>query len=238
MRRASGEAGAAGGAGALGRAGRGRLAPAEGGLRAVQQQVLRSFAMTGRAPAASGLAVTAALHGTTAGQVLARLHAADFLEVGPGGGIRAAYPFSAVPTRHVVRIAAGPRVHAMCAIDALGIAAMLGTGVTITSADPRTGEPVTITVQAGAETAVWQPPAAVVFSGQRTSCGPAGPGAAPGAIPPAAEVCCGYVNFFTTPASAAAWAGACPEVTGQVLGQTIALRLGAAIFGDLLAGAW
>lgn len=237
MRRARREAGAAGGAGALGRAGRGRLAPAEGGLRAVQQQVLRSFATTGRAPAASGLAGTAALHGTTAGEVLARLHAGDFLEVGPGGGIRAAYPFSAAPTPHVVRIAGGPRVHAMCAIDALGIAAMLGTGVTITSADPRTGEPVTVTVQAGAESAAWHPLPAVVFSGQRTSCGPGGCGAATEAIAPAAEVCCGYVNFFTTPASAAAWAGACAEVTGQVLGQTAALRLGAAIFGGLLAGA-
>lgn len=235
MRRARRKAGAAGGGGALGRAG--RLAPAEGGLRAVQRQVLRSFATTGRAPTASGLAETAARYGTTAGEVLAGLHAGDFVQLGPGGGIRAAYPFSAAPTPHVVRIAGGPRVHAMCAIDALGVAAMLGTGVTITSADPRTGEPVTITVQAGAETAAWQPRAAVVFYGQRTSSGPGGSGAATQAMPPAAEVCCGYVNFFTTPASAAAWAGACPEVTGQVLGQTTALRLGAAIFGGLLAGA-
>lgn len=237
MRRARRKAGAAGGGGALGRAGRGRLAPAEGGLRAVQQQVLRSFATTGRAPAASGLAETAARYGTTAGEALARLHAGDFLQLGPGGGIRAAYPFSAVPTPHVVRIVGGPRVHAMCAIDALGIAAMLGTGVRIISADPRTGEPVTITVQAGAESAVWQPSAAVVFYGQRTSCGPGGGGAATRAVPPAAEVCCGYVNFFATPASAAAWAGAYLEVTGQVLGQTTALRLGAAVFGGLLAGA-
>jgi hypothetical protein len=199
--------------------------------------VLRSFATTGRAPAASGLAGTAARYGTTAREALAGLHAGDFLELGPGGDIRAAYLFSAVPTPHVVRIAGGPRVHAMCAIDALVIAAMLGTNVAITSADPRTGEPVTVTVQAGAETAVWRPPAAVVFYGQRTSCGPAGGGAATQAVPPAAEVCCGYVNFFTTPASGAAWAGACAEVTGQVLGQTTALRLGAAVFGGLLAGA-
>src|ERR1022692_4149514 len=35
---------------ALGRGGRGRIAPAERGLRAVHQAVLRSFAATGRAP--------------------------------------------------------------------------------------------------------------------------------------------------------------------------------------------
>src|ERR1035438_3596517 len=109
VRRARRKAGAAGGGGALGRAGRGRLAPAEGGLRAVQRQVLRSFATTGRAPTASGLAETAARYGTTAGEVLAGLHAGDFVQLGPGGGIRAAYPFSAAPTPHVVRIAGGPR---------------------------------------------------------------------------------------------------------------------------------
>jgi hypothetical protein len=38
-----------------------RLAPAEGGLQALQQQVLRSFTTTGRPPAASALAETAAL---------------------------------------------------------------------------------------------------------------------------------------------------------------------------------
>ena len=41
---------------ALGRAGRGRVAPAEGGLRAVHQAVLRSFLHTGAAPGMSSLA--------------------------------------------------------------------------------------------------------------------------------------------------------------------------------------
>ena len=223
-----------GGNGTPGRAGRGRLAPAGGELRAVQQQVLRSFAATGHPPAASGLATVAARYGTTAGAVLAELHAADFLRLGPGGDIHAAYPFSAVPTSHVVRIDGGPRVYAMCAIDALGIAAMLGAGTRITSADPCTSEPVTIAIQADGKTAAWQPPAAVVFSGQRTSCGSHGARSSTPAIAPAAEVCCGYMNFFATPASAAAWASLHPGVTGQVLDQTAALRLGVAIFGHLL----
>jgi hypothetical protein len=234
MRRAE-RVDAGGGNGAPGRAGRGRLAPAGGGLRAVQQQVLRSFAATGHPPAATGLAGIAARYNTTAGVVLADLHAADFLQLGPGGDIHVAYPFSAVPTSHVVRIAGGPRVHAMCAIDALGIAAMLGADVRIISADPCTGEPVTITVQAGGKTAAWQPPAAVVFSGRRTAFGPLGAHSRTPATAPAAEVSCGYMNFFATPASAAAWASIHPEVTGQMLDQTTALRLGVAIFGHLLA---
>jgi Alkylmercury lyase len=226
-----------GGNGAPGQAGRGCLAPAGGGLRAAQQQVLRSFAATGHPPAASGLAELAARYGTTAGAVLAELHAADFLQLGPGGDIHAAYPFSAVPTSHVVRIDGGPRVHAMCAIDALGIAAMLGAAVRIISADPCTSEPVTIIVQVDGKTATWQPPAAVVFTGQRTSYGSHGARSSTPAIAPAAEVCCRYMNFFATPASAAAWASLHPEVTGQVRDQTTALRLGVAIFGHLLTDA-
>ena len=233
MRKANRRA-AADGAGAPGVAGGGRLAPA-GVLRAVQQQVLRAFATAGRPPAAPALAETAARYGTAADAVLARLHATDILRLGSGGEIRAAYPFSGVPTRHVVDIDGGPRVHAMCAIDALGIAAMLGTRVVITSADPGTGEPIAVTVQADGKTAAWQPRTAVVFSGQR---GPGGPGdaerGAPGG-PAAAEVCCGYMNFFVSHPSAAAWAATHPEVTGSVLDQTAALREGRGTFGSLLA---
>jgi hypothetical protein len=230
MRRERCTAGAAP-ASALGRGGRGRVASAEGGLRAIHQQVLRSFAATGRPPAAADLAETAARYATTTDAVLAALHTEDFLQLDAGGQIRAAYPFSAVPTPHRVDPDGGPRVHAMCAIDALGIAAMLHAAVTITSADPRTGGPVTITVHADGETAAWQPPAAVVFSGtSRELCHV--PPEAP--IPAAAEVSCGYVNFFTTGASAAAWASAHPDVTGEILDQAASLRLGTAIFGHLL----
>ena len=202
----------------------------------MQQEVLRTFATTGRPLAAPALAETAARYGTTPEAALTRLHAEDFLRLGPGGQIRAAYPFSAVPTRHLVDIDGGPQAHAMCAIDALGIAAMLSTGVTITSTDPSTDEPVTVTVHAGGKTAAWQPPAAVVFSGQRTWWGPGDSPPGGRALAPAEAVCCGYVNFFTAHASAAAWASDHFEVTGQILGQADALRLGTRIFGDLLTG--
>jgi alkylmercury lyase-like protein len=205
----------------------GRRPPAEAGLRAVQQQVLRSFAATGHAPSAADLAETAARYGTTAAAVLAALQAGDYLQLGPDGQIRAAYPFSGVPTPHLVDIDGGPRVHAMCAIDALGMAAMLGTGVTITSADPGTGQVVTVTVRADGR-AAWQPATAVVFNGRLISaetCGPA-----------SADACCGYMNFFGTRASAAAWGAGHPEITGEILGQGAALRLGVDIFGQSLEG--
>jgi Alkylmercury lyase len=192
------------------------------GPRAVYRAVLRGFAATGCPPGPAELDDTAARHGITAGQALATLAAADVLGLDGDGLIRMAYPFSAVPTPHLVAITGGPAVHAMCAIDALGIPAMLRIGALITSADPLTGEPVTVTF-AGAK-ARWDPPAAVVFDG------------CTGCDGPAEQVACGYLNFFASPASARRWASEHPEVTGRVLGQAQAVALGAQTFGSLLDG--
>ncbi len=219
--------------GAAGRSGLGRLAPVEGGLRAVQQRVLRSFAQTGGPPVMSELDRAAAPYGTSGRAVLAVLHDEDFLRLDQAGAISAAYPFSAGPTRHVVQIEGGPSVFSMCAIDALGIAAMTGTPVTIHSAEPDTGIPVTVAVPAGRGRAVWEPGDAVVYDGQQDTCGTC---AAPGAAVPsvAADTCCGFINFFTSRRSAAAWAAAHPEVTGQTLTQKKAVAAGIEIFGSLL----
>jgi hypothetical protein len=210
--------------------GPGRVAPAAGGLRAVHHQVLLAFAGSGHAPALPVLEAAAARYGRTAAEVLADLHAGDFIQLDEAGRVRAAYPFSAVPTPHAVRIDGGPLVHAMCAIDALGMAAMLGRAVTIASTDTRTGQPIMVTVTKNGTAATWEPASTVVFRGCLASCASA-PGQA------AAQVSCGYMNFFATSASAEAWAAAHPEVTGEVLGQAAALRLGREIFGPLLADA-
>jgi hypothetical protein len=204
-----------------GRAGRGRLAPTAGGLRAVQQAVLRSFAATGNPPPTGLLEETATAFGATASEVLAVLAREDFLALDTAGRIWAAYPFSAVPARHRVRIAGGAAVYAMCAIDALGIPPMLAADAVITSSDPATGAPVTVTVTAGR--AAWEPATAVVLTAHRRCNGPA------------AEVSCSYVNFFASTGTARAWARAHPAVAGPVLGQAQAEQLGRDTFGSLLA---
>jgi hypothetical protein len=171
LRHAAGHPVPAGLAGAAGRAGRGRLAPVEGGLRAVHQRVLRAFAETGQPPSAAELEEAAAPHGVSGPEVMRQLHAADFLRLDACGAISAAYPFSPAPTLHLVTISGGPQVYAMCAIDALGIAAMLGKTVTISSSEPGTGAPVTVTVPAAGGAAAWEPGTAVVFYGQQeTAC--------------------------------------------------------------------
>jgi hypothetical protein len=204
----------------LGRAGRGRVAPAERGLRAVHQAVLRSFVHTGGAPGLSSLASHAAPFEVS--QVQAELADGDFVCLDQAGQITAAYPFSAVPTRHRVQISGEATVFAMCAIDALGISAMTGRPVVIESADPSTGEPVTVHVDGA--TSTWDPATAVVYVG-RTGDECAGP---------SASVCCGYMNFFATWAAASAWAASHPEISGGILGQARALQTGIGIFGQLL----
>ena len=195
------------------------LAP---GPRAVYQAVLRGFAATGLPPEPAELEDSAHRHGITASQALRTLASADVLGLDAQGRIRMAYPFSAAPTRHVVAITGGPRVWSMCAIDALGIPVMLGVGAVVNSADPLTGEPVTVTFTGA--TACWDPQAAVVFDGRAGGDGPA------------EQVCCGYLNFFASRASATEWARQHPEVTGSVLDQARAEHLGAQTFGSLLAG--
>jgi hypothetical protein len=134
----------------LGRAGRGRVAPAERGLRAVHQAVLRSFVQTGVAPGMPSLTKHAAPFEVS--QVLAELADGDFVCLDQAGQITAAYPFSALPTRHRVRISGAAAVFAMCAIDGLGVSAMAGLPVVIESADPSTGEPVTVRVDGATST--------------------------------------------------------------------------------------
>jgi Alkylmercury lyase len=203
-----------------GRGGRGRIAPADRGLRAVHQAVLRSFVHSGAAPDLPSLARHAAPFEVS--QVLAELADGDFLCLGQGGQITAAYPFSALPTRHRVRITGEATVFAMCAIDALGISAMTGLPVVIESADPSTGAPVTVHFDQAAST--WDPATAVVYVG-RTSGQCAGP---------SASVCCGYMNFFATDAAASVWAASHPDITGGILSQARALQVGIGIFGQLL----
>ncbi|MFF3688064.1 organomercurial lyase [Streptomyces sp. NPDC002187] len=204
----------------IGRGGRGRLAPPDGGLRAVHQAVLGHFAEVGHAPGPEALQSAAATAGRTPVEVLADLAREDFLTLDESGRILAAYPFSSAPTRHRVRLASGVEVWSMCAIDALGIAAMLDQDVLVSSFDPVTGEPVTVTFSGG--TTVWQPPGAVVFVGRRAAAGPA------------AAVCCDALNFFTGPASAQTWSKEHPDVRGQVVGQDQAELIGRQTFGPLL----
>jgi hypothetical protein len=196
-----------------------RAAALPPGLRAVHRAVLRHFAATGIATTPADLvpaAASARLDPVTALRLLADQ---DLVAVDGSGVLVAAYPFSPTPTAHMVDLG-DVRVWAMCAIDALGIPSMLGLDATITSIDPYSGEPITVTVTDGVAT--FAPAATVVVY------------AATGATGRSVDTCCTTINFFTTAAHAHAWTAARPELAATVLEQTAALALGRDIFGSLL----
>jgi hypothetical protein len=190
----------------------------------VYRAVLASFARTGRPPARGELERLARGHGADPGAVLAELAESDALAFTADGHIRAAYPFSPVATPIQVSWAGGPEAYAMCAIDALGMSAMLGRPVTITASEPGTGR--VITVRTDGDQAQWDPRTAVVFAGS-----------AGDADRPSADRACGFINFFATARNARAWARRHPEVTGWLLTREAALRSGVAQFGTLLQAA-
>jgi hypothetical protein len=205
---------------ALTRAGQGRRAPAEGCLRAVQQAVLRAAAATGNPPPPTALDTLAATCGRRGADVLRDLAAADFLSLDATGGIHAAYPFSLSPSPHRVHLDSTAATWAMCAVDALGIAAMLGRPVTVDSADPVTGNP--IRVHAGVDTVHAQPATTVVFIGQRPGTGPA------------ERLCCDAINFFASRHSATRWAATHPHLSGEIIDLGTAHNLGRSVLGEIL----
>jgi len=70
---------------------------------------------------------------------LMALDADDLIRV-RAGQVDMAYPFSAAPTPFRVRLSTGGERYACCATDALGIAAMIGEPVDITSSCHHCGE--------------------------------------------------------------------------------------------------
>lgn len=78
--------------------------------------------------------------------------------------IAVAYPFSTASTRHRVRIGDRFDAYAMCAVDTLGIAPMLGQDTLIESIDVTTGEPISLVTLNGRST--WAPAEVVVTPGR------------------------------------------------------------------------
>ena len=192
--------------------------------RSLHKAILRNFATTGVAPEIATL--DAHVDGRDGLDVLlAELHEHDVIRLDEPGAVRAAYPFSGIPTAHLVVIGGGPTVHAMCAIDALGMADMLGRDVTITSADPTSGEEIDVEIRGGFLDAGHGGRLRRHLLPDRRWL-----------LPPdsTADRCCAVMNFFANPDGAKRWLTRHPQVSGVILTQGQALCLGVDIFGRLL----
>lgn len=189
--------------------------------RRLHLAVLSRFAETGHPPSRAELIRAAGEHGADPHTVVAELADRDVVQFDTTGEVRAAYPFSPTATATRVSWDGGPTVYAMCAVDALGMSAMLDRPVVITAAEPGTGR--SITVEIDHDQAHWTPPTAVVYHGAINDpcC-------------PAADRTCGHINFFTSADAAEHWAARHPDITGMVLDQSHALAAGIAEFATLL----
>lgn len=116
------------------RQGRARVSRLSDEERRLYLWILREFA-AGVVPTPQALAATAAGFGIDLADALVVLAREDLVHTDAAGRPVVAYPFSAEPRGHQVRINRSHTVQAMCAIDALGIAPMLDLPIVIVSLD-------------------------------------------------------------------------------------------------------
>lgn len=197
-----------------------RLNPQEDQVRCY---VLRSFAL-GTTPRVMTLAEWCRIPPVQIREILRRLTAMDLLLLdATGETVLAAYPFSATPTPHRVRLV-GREVFALCAVDALGIPALLQEAADISSRCAHCGSPVEVqalpekaTRYLPSETVVWFPTSEECCS--------------------VAESRCPSIGFFCSSDHLEAWRQIKGQPPGVVFSLPEAFEAGKEIFGSLLAGA-
>lgn len=198
-----------------------KLNPSEG---AVRRYILTQYPLQGRAPSCREIEEVLELTGTEVQTILRRLHELDILYLEPGClDIRLAYPFSSLPTRHVVKFEDWPEakpVYAQCAVDALGIPFMFGHDLSVASSCAACSKPITLEVRnrmivtlKPAETVVW---AGATRSGH------------------AATSVCPVINFFCSSDHVAAWLQGRTDTAGAIVSLAEAFHIGKAIFEPLL----
>jgi hypothetical protein len=180
--------------------------------------ILRQFA-NGEPPSADAIASEAERLQLDVAATRAKFVVEDLIHFDSQGRITVAYPFSGRPTPHRVRID-GRSAYSMCAIDALGIAPMLGETIEVTSRDPLTDVEIHVLLHADGS-GTWEPNEAVVVSGR----------ACEGA---AFQGCCQVLNFFASRESAERYLRERDDVRGEVVSLPQAIEAGRSIFGDIL----
>jgi hypothetical protein len=189
--------------------------------RALYHWILRRFASSGR-PSMEAVAAEADRLGLDLERALATLAREDLLHRGGDGEIAVAYPFSGRATAHRVRFPSGQEEYAMCALDALGIAAMFEQAVEIASRDPLTDAEIRARLSPdGACESV--PGSAVVVTGTTVAHGPE-----------SSSSCCPVLSFFASADNAERWLSAQSEVRGHVVSIADAAAAGRAVFGGVL----
>lgn len=191
---------------------------------AVRRYILTQYPLQGRAPSCREIEEALGPAGTEVQTILRRLHELDILYLEPEClEIRLAYPFSSVPTRHVVKFEDWPEakpVYAPCAVDALGIPFMFDHDLSVASSCAHCSKPITLDVR-NRMIVTHKPTETVVWAGA-TRTGPA------------ATSVCPAINFFCSSDHVAAWLQGRTDTTGAIISLAEAFHIGKAIFEPLL----
>jgi hypothetical protein len=188
------------------------------------QAILKAFASSGQPPDVSTLASATGLPADHIRECVQRLRARDLVVSGDdGNAIAAAYPFCAWTTGHRVSFE-NAAVNSLCAIDALGIGAMLDRDTSISSVCRECGRPISIATQrqgtalrsvSPIDTVVW---AGMAYEG---NCG--------------ATSSCTQKVFFCCDADLEAWTARQPRTSsGFRLSLDEAHQIARAIFAPML----
>jgi hypothetical protein len=182
-----------------------------GESRSAHARILHAFVASGRPPEIS----------TFPGHVLADLERRDLVHAGDGR-ISVAYPFATEATDFLVTVE-GLNNHAVCAIDALGVAAMTGKAARVSCLCPICGTAVETTVaDDGLAHEGTTHPDARIWTGVMHV----------GAC--AADSQCKSMRLFCCAEHLAEWRESRPEMTGFDLSLAEGIQLGAAIFKPFL----
>jgi hypothetical protein len=154
--------------------------------------------------------------------LLNTLRSHDLIDLDLAGEVKLAYPFTRTPTGHRIHVG-GNTLNALCAIDALGVAAMLQTDVAISSSCRQCGEAVqVVTAAKGMALKSLMPANAVVWYDFAYDSS-------------AATSCCPAITFFCSDEHRRRWLQAqMPQRRGIDLAMNEALQVGQAIFGPVL----
>ena len=204
------------------RCGTQRTARLTGAEQALYRWIIERFALAAP-PTAAQLAEQAQMLALDTDTALAALAREDLVHTDDDRAVTVAYPFSLRTRGHEVTID-GRIVQAMCAIDALGIAAMLDQPIEVRSHDPISGSEIRVHANPDAVTS-WQPEAAVVLAGSSSCEGPSYCG------------CCDVLNFFESTGTAHRYLNENAGVTGMPISIAEASAAGRAVFGQVLAEA-
>jgi len=188
----------------------------------VWRTILRLYAELGHAPTRTDVVTASRIAAGDIETLLNTLRSHDLIDLDLAGEVKLAYPFTQTSTGHRIHIG-GNTLNALCAIDALGVAAMLQMDIPISSSCHQCGEAVqVVTAEKGKALKSLMPVNAVVWYDFAYDGS-------------AATSCCPAITFFCSDEHRRRWLQAqAPPRTGVDLAMNEALQVGQAIFGPVL----